>query len=60
MELNCEKCIKQDVCAIKRHAESAIETFEKNFSTQFARNHGIEFSISCTHFVEQKILRGEE
>lgn len=60
MKLNCETCLKQDVCSIKRHAENAIQNFEKNLSTQLARNNGIEFSISCTHFVEQKILRGEE
>ena len=60
MKLNCENCLKQDVCSVKKHAENAIQSFEKNLSTQFARNSGIEFSISCTHFVEQKILRGEE
>ena len=59
MKLNCEKCLKNDVCALRKHANNAIESFEKNLSTQFAKNNGLEFSITCTHFVEQKILRGE-
>lgn len=60
MKLNCENCVKRDVCSVKKHAENAIQSFEKNLSTQFARNSGIEFSISCTHFLEQRVLRGEE
>ena len=61
MELNCENCIKKDVCGIKNEAKEALEALTLDKIYQDLVKHNIKLNAKCPHFVqEQKILRGEE
>ena len=61
MELNCENCVKKDVCGIKDRAKEALEALTLDKIYQDLVKHNIELNARCPHFVqEQKILRGEK
>ena len=61
MELNCNSCIKKDVCGIKDRAKEALEALTLDKIYQDLVKHNIELNAKCPHFVqEQKILRGEK
>ena len=61
MELNCNSCIKKDVCGIKDRAKEALEALTLDKIYQDLVKYNIELNARCPHFVqEQKILRGEK
>lgn len=51
MKLNCENCIKSDVCEKKKRVKDAIEALSLNKNYQELEKQDIKIEISCKHFL---------
>lgn len=57
MELNCNSCVKKDVCGIKDRAKEALEALTLDKIYQDLVKHSIKLDAQCPHFLkEEKIL----
>ena len=60
-ELNCVKCGHKGVCKYATINRQAWEKLMVSQEYQHLVNHGMNFIVSCEHFIaaQGKILRGE-
>lgn len=62
--LNCNECIKRDVCGKYVEVNTRIDKLELNYDFQELQNNRIQIEMNCENFlsasVNPRILRGEE
>lgn len=62
--LNCDNCVKKDVCGKIHNVSNRIDNLKVNCDFQELINSGIEISMICKNFLESgevytRIIRGE-
>lgn len=61
MKLNCESCVKKDVCGHTRIARELCEKLSLYREFQDLQKKNINISVSCNSYLaDNKIIRGEE
>ena len=61
MKLNCENCVKRDVCGHTITSQELCKRLSLNKEFQDLQRRNISISISCNSYLaDNKILRGEE
>lgn len=62
--LNCNECLKKDVCGKLLEISRIVENLKVNHDFQELKNNKIKVEMTCENFmngcVTPKILRGEE
>lgn len=62
--LNCNECLKRDVCGKLLEVSRRIENLEVNYDFQELKNLRIKVEMTCENFlssgINPKVLRGEE
>ena len=63
--LNCDECVKKDVCGKINNVNNRIDNLKVNYDIQELINSGIEINMRCKNFlnsneIHTKIIRGED
>lgn len=58
--INCENCLKRDVCGKKENSSVMVKDLELNPLVQALRGSGFKFDLECINYanMQSKVLGG--